>query len=64
MTTGTLKGERCFVTYIDDHSKKVWAYELKTKDKLYDVFKKFNANIQGETNISLNCICKDDGKNT
>lgn len=27
------------VTFIDDHSKKIWAYALKTKDQVFNVFK-------------------------
>ncbi|KAI5338837.1 hypothetical protein L3X38_018109 [Prunus dulcis] len=33
MTTSTLSGARYFVTFIDYHSRKVWAYTLRTKDQ-------------------------------
>jgi len=39
MTTSTLGGARYFVTFIDDHSIKVWVYALKTKDQVFVVFK-------------------------
>lgn len=39
MTTNTLGGVRSFVTFIDDCSKKVWAYALKNKDQVFYVFK-------------------------
>jgi hypothetical protein len=35
MTTSTLSGARYFVTFIDDHSRKVWVYPLKTKDQVF-----------------------------
>lgn len=35
MTTSTLGGARYFVTFIDDHSRKVWVYALKTKDHVF-----------------------------
>ncbi|CAL8167682.1 unnamed protein product [Prunus armeniaca] len=36
MTTSTLGGAIYFVTFIDDHSRKVWAYALRTKDQVYE----------------------------
>ncbi|CAL9017851.1 unnamed protein product [Prunus brigantina] len=36
MTTSTLGGARYFVTFIDDHSRKVWAYALRTKDQVHE----------------------------
>ncbi|KAI5345008.1 hypothetical protein L3X38_012885 [Prunus dulcis] len=61
MTTSTLSGARYFVTFIDDHSKKVWAYALRTKDQVYEVFKQFHASIERETSRSLKCIRIDNG---
>lgn len=41
MKTKTLGGALYFVTLIDDHSRKIWVYMLKTKNQVLDVFKKF-----------------------
>jgi hypothetical protein len=32
MNTKTLGGALYYVTFIDDHSRKVWVFALKTKD--------------------------------
>ncbi|CAL9009189.1 unnamed protein product [Prunus brigantina] len=56
MTTNTLGGARYFVTFINDHSRKVWAYALRTKDQVYEVFKGFHDNVERETGRSLKCI--------
>lgn len=45
MTTSTLGGTRYFLTFIDDHSRKVWMYALKTKDRVFVVFKQFHASV-------------------
>ena len=37
----TLGGNTYFVTFIDDASRKVWVYVLKTKDQVFEHFKKF-----------------------
>ena len=57
----TLGGALYFVTFIDDHSRKVWAYTLKTKDQVLDVFKHFQANIERETGRQLKCVRSDNG---
>ncbi|BBG96644.1 hypothetical protein Prudu_005502 [Prunus dulcis] len=54
MTTSTLGGARYFVTFIDDHSRKVWAYALRTKIS-------FHASVERETSRSLKCICTNNG---
>ncbi|CAL2270429.1 unnamed protein product [Prunus armeniaca] len=59
MTTSTFGGARYFVTFIDDHSRKVWAYALRTKDQVYEVFKQFHASVERETGRSLKCIRTD-----
>ena len=37
--TPTFGGGLCFLTFIDDHSRKLWVYVLKTKDQVLGVFK-------------------------
>ena len=38
-----------FVTFIDDCSKKVWAFALKSKDQVLDIFKFFHAYVERGT---------------
>ncbi|KAI5327124.1 hypothetical protein L3X38_026520 [Prunus dulcis] len=61
MTISTLGGARYFVTFIDDHSRKVWAYALRTKDQVYEVFKQFHASVERETSRIFKCIRTDNG---
>ncbi|CAL8136601.1 unnamed protein product [Prunus armeniaca] len=49
MTTSTLGGARYFVTFIDDHSRKVWAYALRTKIKCM----KFSSSFMSALNKRL-----------
>jgi len=42
MKTITLGGYVYFVTFIDDHSIKLWVYTLKTKYQVLGVFKHFS----------------------
>ena len=61
MKTRTLGGSVYFVTFIDDHSRKLWVYTLKTKDQVLSVFKLFQALVERETGKKLKCIRTDNG---
>ena len=61
MKTKTLGGSLYFVTFIDDHSRKIWVYTLKTKDQVLNVFKQFHALVERQTGLKLKCIRTDNG---
>ena len=61
MKTRTLGGALYFVTFIDDCSRKLWVYVLKTKDQVLGVFKQFQASVERETGKKLKCIRTDNG---
>ena len=48
-------------TFIDDHSRKLWAYVLKTKDQVLSVFKVFQARTKRESGQKLKAIRTDNG---
>ena len=48
MNARTLSGAIYFVTFIDDYSKKVWTFILKSKDQVLNLFKYFHANVERE----------------
>ena len=54
-------GALYFVTFIVDYSRKVWAFLLKTKDQVLEVFKHFQAMVERETAHKLKCIRTDNG---
>ena len=57
----TLGGNKYFVIFIDDASRKVWVYILKTKDLVFEHFKKFHAMVEKEKEKPLKCLCSDNG---
>ena len=57
----SLGGAQYFVTFIDDHSRKVWVYPLKTKDQVLQIFKEFHASVERETGRKLKCLRSDNG---
>ncbi|KAK0597296.1 hypothetical protein LWI29_023800 [Acer saccharum] len=59
MKLKTLSGAFYFVTFIDDHSRKLWVYTFKTKDQVLDVFKQFQASVERQIRKKLKCIRTD-----
>jgi hypothetical protein len=63
MKIRTLGGYLYFVTFIDDHSRKLWVYTLKKKkNQVLDVFKQFQASTERQTGKKLRCIRTDNGR--
>jgi len=46
MNTKTLGGAFYYMTFINDHFRKVWVFALKTKDQVLDVFKVFHMKVE------------------
>ena len=61
MKTKTLGGSLYFVTFIDDHSRKVWVYTLKIEDQVLNVFKQFHTLVERQTGLKLKCIRTNNG---
>lgn len=52
----TPAGNRYFLLFVDDFSRAIWVYMLKSKDEAFDVFKKFQALVEngsGEKKIKI-----------
>jgi hypothetical protein len=49
------------VTFIDDHSKKVWVYFLRQKSEVYEVFKKWKAMVENKTGLKVKKLRSDNG---
>ena len=57
----SLVGNRYFVTFIDDATRRTWVYMLKTKSQVFEVFQKFHAMVERETERKLKCLRTDNG---
>ena len=57
----SLGGVSYFVTFIDDASRKVWAYPMKDKDEVLEIFQKVHVGVERETNKLLKCLRTDNG---
>ena len=50
-----------FLTFIDDASRKLWVYFLKTKHEVFQHFQEFHAMVERETGKKLKCLRTDNG---
>ena len=49
------------MTFIDDFSKKLWAFVLKSKDQVLSVFKEFHASVERISGQKLKVVQTDNG---
>jgi transposase InsO family protein len=54
-------GAKYFVIFIDDISKKVWLYVLKTKDEYFIRFKEFKALVETQSEHKIKAFRSDNG---
>ena len=52
----SLGGARYFATFIDDATRKVWAYPIKQKNDVFSVFQTFVALVENQTGKKLKCL--------
>lgn len=52
---------RYFVSFIDDYSKKVWVYFLKSKDEAFDKFKEWKLEVENQMGKKIKCFRTDNG---
>ena len=57
----SLGGNRYFVTFIDDYSRKLWIYLLKRKSEVFDVFKNFKVLAERQSDEKLKLLRSDGG---
>src|SRR5438270_4058852 len=61
MHTTSIGGNRYFLTFIDDYSRKTWIYFLKQKSKVFSCFKNFKAFVEKQSGYKLKTIRSDQG---
>lgn len=61
METESHGGNRYFITFIDDYSRKFWVYFLKQKSDAFTVFKDFNVHVEKQSGYSLKLLRTDRG---
>ncbi|RDY02463.1 hypothetical protein CR513_14073, partial [Mucuna pruriens] len=59
--TSYILGDNVEDGFIDDCSKKLWVYNLKSKDQVLEKFKQFQALVEKQSGKKMKCIRSDNG---
>ena len=59
--TTPMGGCKYYVTFIDDHTRKVWVYFMKEKSEVFVHFQNFRVLVEKQTNMQVKCIRPDGG---
>jgi transposase InsO family protein len=54
-------GNRYFITFTDDFSRKTWVYFLQDKSSVFEVFKRFKMLVENESGCLIQCLGTDRG---
>jgi transposase InsO family protein len=54
-------GNRYFITFTDDFSRKTWTYPIIEKSSAFEIFKKFKALVEKESNCQIQALRTDRG---
>ncbi|GKV15798.1 hypothetical protein SLEP1_g26549 [Rubroshorea leprosula] len=54
-------GNKYFVTFIDDATRKAWPYLLQNKSQVFKYFQHYHAMVERETGLKLKCLRTDNG---
>jgi hypothetical protein len=61
MKTESIGGCKYYVSFIDDHTRKLWIYFMKHKGEVFQHFLNFKAMAEKEKGVSIKCLRFDGG---
>jgi hypothetical protein len=61
MKTESIGKCKYYVSFFDDHTRKVWVYFMKHKGEMFQHFLNFKAMVEKEKGVSMKCL-KSDGR--
>ena len=59
MPTRSLGGAQYFVTFIDDATRKVWVYTIKSKDQTFSYFQRFLSSVENQYGKKVKALRSD-----
>ena len=59
--TASLGGKHYFVTFVDEFSRRVWVYTLKSKDEVFETFLVWKKMVENQTGRKIKVLRSDNG---
>ncbi|KAI9153156.1 hypothetical protein LWI28_006810 [Acer negundo] len=60
-SVSSIGDKQYFVTFIDNHSRKVWGYFLRHRSNVFEAFKKWKAMVENKTGLKIKKLHSDNG---
>jgi len=60
-TISSIGGKQYFVTFIDDHSRKIWVYFIRHKSKVFEAFERWEVMVENEMGLRIKKLRSDNG---
>jgi len=54
--TKSIRGCKYYISFIDDHTRKVWVYFMKHKGEMFQHFLNFKAMVEKEKGVNIKCL--------
>ncbi len=61
MKTESIGRWKYYVSFIDDHTRKVWVYFMKHKGEVFQHFLNFKTTVEKEKGVSIKCLRSNGG---
>ncbi len=61
MKIESIGGCKYYMSFIDDHTRKVWVYFMKHKGEVFQHFLNFKAMVEKEKGVNIKCLRSDGG---
>ena len=62
MVISSIGGKQCFMTFINDHSRKVYVYFQKHKSEVFEAFKIWKAMVENEIELKIKKLRTKNGR--
>jgi hypothetical protein len=56
MKMESIRGCRYYMSFIDDHTRKVWVYFMKHKGEVFQHYLSFKIMVEKEKGVSIKCL--------
>jgi uncharacterized protein YigE (DUF2233 family) len=56
MKTKSIGGCKYYMSFIDDHTRKVWVYFMKHKGEVFQHFLNFKTMVEKEKGVNIKCL--------
>lgn len=50
-----------FISFVDEHGRKLWVYMIRHKDEVFKIFKRFKILVENQSDENIKILRADEG---